>query len=118
MALTRDQIVRADDLPREEVNVPEWGGSVFVRMMTGSERESIEASFQKRNKKADGFDWQGFRVEVIILTVCDDTGNSLFKKGDEALILGKSSAVIDRIYMRAMRLNRLGEDDIEDTKKN
>ena len=33
MALTKAQILSADDLPREEVSVPEWGGSVLVSTM-------------------------------------------------------------------------------------
>jgi hypothetical protein len=42
MALNKDQILHADDLPRREVQTPEWGGSVFVRALTGDERDSYE----------------------------------------------------------------------------
>ena len=39
--LTREQILGLSDLPREEVRIPEWGGVVFVRALTGSERDQL-----------------------------------------------------------------------------
>lgn len=32
--LTREQILQSDDLPRETVQVPEWGGEVQVTTQT------------------------------------------------------------------------------------
>ncbi len=32
--LSKEAILSADDLPREIVSVPEWGGQVYVRTMT------------------------------------------------------------------------------------
>ena len=42
--LTREQILGSDDLKRQTVAVPEWGGDVFVRMLTGGERDAFEVS--------------------------------------------------------------------------
>ena len=42
--LTRDQILQANDLVTETVEVPEWGGSVFVKSLTGVERDQFEAA--------------------------------------------------------------------------
>ena len=42
--LTREQILQSDDLPCETVPVPEWGGEVQVRTMTGTDRDAFEAS--------------------------------------------------------------------------
>ncbi len=42
--LTREQILQSDDLPRETVQVPEWGGEVQVRTMTGTDRDAFVAS--------------------------------------------------------------------------
>ena len=37
MALSRSQILsKKDNLPRQEVLVPEWEGSVWVRSLTGA----------------------------------------------------------------------------------
>ena len=40
MALSRDEILGAEDRPVDEVPVPEWGGDVRVMMLDGA--DSIE----------------------------------------------------------------------------
>ena len=42
--LTKDAILKAEDLPTEKVPVPEWGPgqSVTVRTMSGDERDRYE----------------------------------------------------------------------------
>ena len=52
--LTRDQILQAEDLPSETVTVLEWGGSVIVRGLTGSERGKFQNSILSQNGKAPG----------------------------------------------------------------
>ncbi len=47
--LPRDLIDGADDLPVEDVEVPEWGGAVRLRTLTGSERDGFEASVVSQN---------------------------------------------------------------------
>ena len=37
MALTREQILEADDLPTESLDVPEWGGEVLIRALNGAQ---------------------------------------------------------------------------------
>ena len=39
--LSKDAILAADDLPRETVHVPEWGGDVYVRTMSGTDRDAF-----------------------------------------------------------------------------
>ena len=46
--LTRNEILAVDDLQTQKVDVPEWGGSVYVRGLTGSERDALEASIVKQ----------------------------------------------------------------------
>ena len=40
----KEQILKADDLPKEKVNVPEWNVDVYVRALTAAERDGYEAS--------------------------------------------------------------------------
>ena len=39
--LSKEQILKSDDLKSEIVAVPEWGGDVKVRVMTGTELSLI-----------------------------------------------------------------------------
>ena len=49
----RDSILSADDLPRRAVATPEWPGAdglLFVRTMTGAERDEYETLvYSKQN---------------------------------------------------------------------
>ena len=42
MRLSRDDVFKKVSLATEEVEVPEWGGSLLVRGMTGKERDMFE----------------------------------------------------------------------------
>lgn len=104
--LTRDQILAASDLPREEVQVPEWGGSVFIKTMTGTQRDTFESEFNRLGII-------NARARLAILTVCDAEGNPLFDAKDLLDLGAKSGAALDRIFTAAMKLNRMGKEDIE-----
>ena len=53
MALDRDAILAQPVvLPRELVDVPEWGGDVWVRMLTASERDQLEMEWEKKIGRA------------------------------------------------------------------
>lgn len=109
--LNRDSILKADDLPREEVQVPEWGGSVLVRTMSGSERDRFEANHLK-NPDRD------VRARLAVATVCDEAGKPLFSEADVATLGTKSAAALDRILPVAMKLNGIGKRDIEELEGN
>lgn len=41
--LTLDKLLALPDAPTELVDVPEWGGSVRIRVLTGARREAMRA---------------------------------------------------------------------------
>ena len=51
MALTKDQILAADDAKRELVPVEEWDGEVWVGAMTAADLSHYEASLITVNDK-------------------------------------------------------------------
>lgn len=118
MILTRDAILSADDLAREFVEIPEWGGGVFVRMMTGEERDRWELGFSKRRGKDGNLDLHGIRAELAAMVACDERGKSIFSVEDAPVLAKKSGSAIERICIAARKLNRLNEEDVEDLKKN
>lgn len=42
--LNRLDILGSDDLHLEKISVPQWGGDLFVRILTAAERDAFEAS--------------------------------------------------------------------------
>ena len=117
MSLTREQILQADDLKREKVPVPEWSGDIYVRELTGIEASEFDAwmAENKDNKKALGLGWHPL---MVMLCACDESGERLFSRDDFESLKGKNKDVIARIAERAISLNRMGADDIEDEVKN
>jgi hypothetical protein len=111
LMLTREQILALDDLKREEVKVPEWGGTVFVAMMSGAARDEWELSLLNDKGKANLTD---ARAKLAAACVVDEKGKRLFSTGDIAALSQRSSVALDRIVNAARRLNRLGEREFEE----
>lgn len=118
MLLSKQQILSADDLPFEDVNVPEWGGTVRVRVMTGLERDAWEADiFQQKDGKGE-FNQKNFRASLVARCISDESGEVLFNDG-EILALGrKSSRALDRVFKVASRLNAISKHEQEELEKN
>jgi len=117
MALTRQEILSADDITLKEVEVPEWGGSVFIRPMTGSERDRYESDILGEDGKSDVRN-KSLREKLAVLSVCDESGATLFTEEDIQALSEKNSAPLDRIFDAAQKLNGITDDDIKILTKN
>lgn len=118
MALSRDAILQANDLPRETVPVPEWGGDVIVRGLTGTERDAYEAETFRLNGTAVTTDLTNMRARLVARTLIDEQGNRLFNDG-EVMLLGRKSAVaLQRVFEAAQRLSGLTASDVEELRGN
>ena len=117
--LTKDQILEANDLPTQDVEVPEWGGQVRVRSMSGADRDAFEASMVTLDK--DGTrqpDMSNLRVKLVALTLVDDAGNRLFDVADVQRLALKSAAALEKVFKAAQKLNGLGAQEAEAAVKN
>ncbi len=116
MFLTREQILGAQDITKELVAVPEWGGDVYVKVLSGVERDLFESSIRDDNtgKTIRG----AFRGAAAAASICDEDGNRLFTAQDMGALGMKSATALDRVIKVAMRISKIGEDEIEQTEKN
>lgn len=117
--LTKDQILSVDDLPKEEVPVPEWGGSVFVRTLRGEElsrwQDMLSKQFDQNGKPRT---IQKIMATLVCLSVCDELGERLFTDSDVDAMDKKSAKVIQRLFDVAKRLSGLTDDAVKDLEKN
>lgn len=97
--LTREHIFAADDLPRVKVDVPEWGGSVYVRVMTGAELF--------RSATLDG-------LSVVALATVNEKGEPLFTADDVEALSSKNGAVLMRLFQEIVSLNALSVDNVDE----
>jgi hypothetical protein len=118
MALSRDQILEADDSTAQEVDVPEWGGTVRVASMTGAARDAWENALVKREGGKITPNLDDVRARLVAATVVDDAGTLLFSAADVRRLSLKSAKALDRVCKVAQRLNGLTAEDLEDAKGN
>lgn len=118
--LSRDDILKADDLTRESVEVPEWGGSVYVRTMNSEERDYWEACAMDKDGEQLCFRDRvsKIRARLAALTLCDENGEALFSIDEIDILAKKSGAALDRIFDVSIRLNRIGKAEMDELVKN
>lgn len=115
--LSKDDILGCEDMPRQKVDVPEWGGHVYVRTMTGDERDAYE-EWVSRQTGEGGVGVVGVRGRVVALCVVDNAGNRIFSDADAEKLGKKSSAALQRIFDAIVKLNFMKPDEIEALAKN
>jgi hypothetical protein len=117
--LSREAILAADDQKTEKVEVPEWGGCVYVRSMSAYDRDQYEAEQTNLKKEGgDAIDLRNFRARLVARTACDADGNRLFTNEDAEALGSKSALAMSRLFKVASRLNGLTDKDLTDLEKN
>jgi hypothetical protein len=98
---------------------------VYVRQMTGRERDTFEQSLIKEVKDNEGNSisyersLQDFRAKLAVCTLCDEKGNSLLEPGDYTqLSMAMSAARLEKIVNEAQKINKISEEDKEALTKN
>lgn len=116
--LTKEQILAVKDLQIEHVDIPEWGGDICVRGMTGSERDAFEASVVDLRGNAQKFNMLNLRAKLVALTACDEDGNRIFEDVDVVELGKKSASALQRVFDVAQRLSGLTKEEIKALEKN
>ena len=117
--LSREAILSVADITVEQVAVPEWGGMVRVKGLTGAERDRFEAVLLQDKKRPNRLEaYVNFRARLVVLSVVDENGNRLFTDKDVAALGAKSAQALERVYQVASRLAGLNNEDVEELTKN
>lgn len=106
--LSREEILKAEDLETRDVDVPEWGGAVRVRALSGTDRDAFEAS--KLERQADGtfgFSLLNLRAKLAARSIVDENGELMFNELDVGRLGQKSAAALDRVFQVASELSGL-----------
>lgn len=112
--LGKAAILGAEDLKHEDVEVPQWGGTVRIRVMNGEERDEFRAAIASDGPVPVG----KFSAALLAATCVDESGERLFSMDDMKALQAKSAVSLDAPAAVAMRLNGLGATAVEDAVKN
>lgn len=122
--LDRKKLLAKEELEIVKVSLNK-NDFVFVRQMTGRERDRWEQSLRTklRDKKGKVIDYQmnldDFRAKLAVKTVCGEKGTLLLEDGDyEKLSQNISAATLEKIINAAQEINKISEEDKDALVKN
>lgn len=113
--LTKDIICGKQDLEIEKVEVPEWGGDVFIRTLTAAERDQFDTSVYRQEGIKN---YDNLRARYLCLCLCDEHGVRIFDDRDAEKLGTKSGKVMDRLFGIAQRINGMSPADVKEMVKN
>lgn len=116
--LSREQILGLDDIQTEELHIPEWDTFVYVRGLTGKERDIYEDSLHQRRGRDVQINLRNARAKLVVLCTVDEHGKRIFEEKDVARLGEKNARALDRIFSKARELSGLSDDDMDELTKN
>jgi len=121
--LTRKELLKKEPLQVVEVDLGN-DECVYVRQMTGHERDLFEQSQLREIKDDKGrisFERaaEDFRAKLVVHTICDADGNNILNPGDyETLSNNMGIKRLEKIVEASQKLNAITEIDKQNILKN
>ena len=108
--LSREDILKVDDIQIRDIDVPEWGGTVRVRGLSGAERndyESSQVTMGPDNRLIP--DMANRTAKLVARTIVGEDGEPLFNELDVGTLGQKSGAALARVFKVAEELSGLND---------
>ena len=131
--LNKEDILQAEDLHAEKILVPEWPkdgqpGELYLRTLSGLEKEEWqkETTVTKQYHDRTGelhvettIIRELFRAKLLSRVMVNQDGERLFVNHDDLIGLsGKSAAVIERLFDKALEMNGMTKKEVDEIEKN
>lgn len=113
--LSKEQILKASDRESIEVEVPEWGGSVRLVVMSGKERDRYESSLVKYVNGKPEQDLTNLSAKLVSCCLVDEDNQPMFTVEE---LSSKSGAVLNRLFEKANELNMTAFNSVKEAAKN
>ncbi|MFQ5625041.1 MAG: hypothetical protein ACE5FM_00095 [Methyloligellaceae bacterium] len=108
--VTKSSILESAILDAEPIVVPEWGGEVLVKALSAAEFDSFLSDV--RDTKGE-ITQKGLVVKLLLLCLCDDSGNALFVAEDEPALARQPMKRLMPVFELAQRQNGINEEETE-----
>jgi len=115
--LTPDEISAADDRQWEDVPVPEWGGTVRIASMSGTDRNAYQKQMVVlgSNGRPQGVDLADQYARLLSKCLVGEDFRRLYVTDKQVALLGrKNGAVLERLVEVAKRVSGLSDRAVED----
>jgi hypothetical protein len=125
MALTKEQILGIVDIKVKEIEVPLWGGTLFIKQLTrGQQDEYLHRQFGKFGVKQQGktqniessMDMFGHDSWIFAQGVCDENGKRLFTDKEVEAINQKNGEAVGAVAVEIVKFSGM-EADVQELEK-
>jgi hypothetical protein len=117
--LSKEEIFGMDDIPTEEVVVPEWKGrTVLVCGLTAAGKNAYQASLLEIKGNSRKVRMENATAKLLVRTLVNRQRQSLFTESDIERLGTKSAAALERLAQVANRLSGMDEAENAEILKN
>jgi len=113
LVLSKEQILSVDDMQYRDVSVPEWGGVVRLKSLSGMQRDRLEAEVQSLGQ-GKGLGSANLRAKFAQAAIVDSNGKRMFEAADLDKLGRKSAAALSRVFTVIVEMNAMTKQDVED----
>jgi hypothetical protein len=111
----RDKILQAPDLKSESMDIEEWGVTIEVRSMNGTQRaRMMKEAF---NANAEEISWD-YASLIIAGAYNPETDELIFTEADREELNEKHGGVLEQIALRVLAVSGLSDDSLRESEKN
>lgn len=117
-SLNKDAILSASPCQKDKVEMPEWGGHVYVSAVSAADWMDVQDAMAKDKDEAGKLataPWVGL---MLVRTIVDENGQRLFDDGDAPELMKKPLVLINRLYHASDKLNDFTGRGIKAAEKN
>ena len=107
--LSREEVLAVEDVETRTVEVPEWGGPIRLKALTGEEAVEFAESVKGDNKAG--------AARIVVRCAVDENGARLFQDEDIEVLKRKSMKALLRVQKVALEMNGLSEESIDKVKE-
>lgn len=109
---TADAILQAEDFVYDEVDCPEWGGTVRIRSLSGAQRVQLKKAIDAGREDID--------ETLCVMAIVDQDGNRILHREQIGDLSKKNTSVITRIAMKVLEISGMRDRDkaVKDAEKN
>lgn len=111
--LNKEAILSANDAEYEEIEVPQWGGIVRMRTLTGTERDRFESYFIEEKDGAKKTE-KNLRAKLLQMVIIGEDGKQLFTEKEIHLLGQKSGKILGNLFYKAQRMNGMTKEDMQE----
>lgn len=109
--LSKEEILKVNDMRYDCVAIPEWGGDVRIKTMSLSDQLAYEEVRKGENT-------ENIIIQLVKTSCVDENGKQLFTDEDVKLLHDKSADVICRIFQKCLDINVVNSEKVEKQAKN